>query len=39
MASSSMHQAGRLRMAVHGHNTAQDVAHRLAALRAALAGA
>ena len=32
-----MHQAGRMRMAVHGYNTAQDVAHFLATLRRTLA--
>ena len=32
-----MHQAGRLRMAVHGYNTAAEVAHCLAVLRMALA--
>lgn len=31
-----MHQAGRLRMAVHGYNTAAEVAHCLAVLRTAL---
>ena len=34
-----MHQAGRLRMAVHGYNTAAEVAYFLAVLRAALANA
>ena len=32
-----MHQVGRLRMAVHGYTTAQDVDHFLATLRRALA--
>ena len=32
-----MHQAGRLRMAVHGYNTAAEVAHCLAVLRMAMA--